>query len=276
VYGATGIPEEGDTFWWGDLSIPVGPGHSQDLFVFATWPHRCVLADEKTTRKLWNVTVRHETPEDFNERGNQGGDPLDEDWEITFDADEWTEEAVKDNQDNPILTSSLEVLKGKQVQVFKSRGRWHLAKNFAAVDMGRLDDLRMSVNSQQLYIQGIRYPSRTLLLRRARSARKVYAKTRYYYRLELEIDANPETHDLKPVDRGRLHYIGTEGPGDPDRKDPKRFAPNRNDKDKSAHADPLPLNGDGDLLTSYPPLCIINQNMGARYYKERNWPWTLP
>ena len=261
-----GFPFEGDYYWWG---TPGSAHYSQDPEAYCLWPPDIKLKqDDQNFRRVWLVTVKHETPESADSRASGQNNPLTEDWEFSCDADEWTEEATMDKDGKPIRNSAGEQFKGKLVQVYKSRARYHLARNYASVNPMTLDDIRMSVNSARVKLDGRWYGPRMLLMRRVRYSRKIFAAVLTYYRVEFEIDSNPDTFDLTMADMGWREFIG--GKADPN--DPKSYRWIKDFATKHNTPTQLYLDGHGNVQPFNLPAVPLN----FKYYKERVWPFSFP
>lgn len=257
------LPAFGATYAWGTAF---------DLGAFAQWPHACQLerGDDQAFRKVWIVTVIHETPDDGDQRGDQrGDDPTAYPWEVNGDADEWTEEAQKDQDDKPIVSSSLEPFRGKNVQVFRNREKLSLSKNFATLNLSLIRETRGSVNASAVTILGQSYPARQLYMRRLRWSRVVYAAgNRFYFTHSFEIDTNPDTFDLKLVDQGhRQLIVGALN------TDPQNFTPIIDRQTQRPCQHPMNLDGNGHVLQAGQPVVIKS----FKYYKQRPWSaWNFP
>ena len=246
-------------------------GNTWDYGAFAKWPHSCQLekGDDQSFRRFWIVTVIHETPDTEDEKGDQrGDDPTQYPWEVGGDADEWTEEATKDENDKPIVSSSLEPFKGKNVQVYRNRERLTLSKNFASLNLGYIRSTRGSVNASSVTILGQAYDARTLYLRKIRWSRVVYAGgSRVYFKHEFEIDTKEDTFDLKLVDMGHRKFIGT------DRNDPTHYGPILDIGTQRPIQQPIPLDGNGQPLQAGQ----VIQTKTFKFYPQRNWSgWGFP
>jgi hypothetical protein len=264
---ASGLPTWGSYYRWGTGSGP-GGSNSWDL---GAWVHSrptATLQSEQDSLKVWLVTITHtsrsRTPED-----TYPDDPLSAPWEVSRDADEWTEEAVEtvDSPPKPIWNSALRAIGGKATEIYKTRSKWTLAKNFATVPASWLNDLERSMNSSSVTIVGLTHPPKTLYMRKIAVQVLYFAVNTRYFRCTFYIDQNPETHNLKLIDKGRHKWDGVG-----DKNDPESYV-EITDKET---ANPQPdgsyfLDGEGGLLQKDADPVLLRAPAGDQVYYTHDW-----
>lgn len=252
----SGLPKLGDPYLWQNSwdygarlnSLPVVRLEREDFHA----------------RKIWLVTCTYTT------RGRQfeeqvPDNPLNLPWKISGDADEWVEEAAEDVNGNPIRNSSFQQIRGKQVERFRTRRKWVLQKNFAAVNQNFIDHFEGSINRSTVRLLGIVYPPKTLYMRRIVFNREWYAYSTPYWPHTFQIDVNPKTFNLKLVDKGTMQVIPLAG----NIWDPA---------DMTAITDPVTgdqieryLNGlAGPLPAGVDPV-LLNDPTGFQIYEDEEW-----
>jgi hypothetical protein len=193
--------------------------------------------------------------------------PLDLPWEVTRDADEWTEEATSTVDGKPIWNSALRAISGKATEIYKTRSKWTLSKNVSFVPQIWFDLVERSMNSSQITIVGITYPRWTLYMRKIAVRVMYYQATTRYFNVSFNIDHNPNTHNLRLIDKGR-HY--NKFLGDPN--DPESFV----EIIDSETLNPQPdgsyyLNGNGQILQKGSAPVLLNQPHGFQVYYTYEW-----
>jgi hypothetical protein len=251
-------------YLWGTGTGPYG-SDSWDTGAWVQTAPSAALQSDKDSLKVWLVTITHssragmvETPYD---------DPLDAPWEVERDADEWTEEATQTVDGLPIWNSALRAISGKETEVYKTRSRWILSKNFDFVPAIWFEMLERSMNHSATTLVGIYYPRLTLYMRKIQVRVMYKADSTRYFRVTFNIDHNPETHNLRLVDKGR-HY--NKFLGDPN--NPESYV----EITDSETLNPQPdgsyyLNGSGQILQKGNPPVMLNQPLGFQVYRTYEW-----
>jgi len=262
---ATGLPTWGDYYRWGSGSGP-GGSNSWDL---GAWVHSrptATLQSERDSLKVWLVTVQH-TSRSRTPEITYPDDPLSAPWEVSRDADEWTEEATQTVDGKPIWNSALRAIGGKATEIYKTRSKWTLAKNFATVPESWLNDIERSMNSSTVAMVGLTHPPKTLYMRKIAVQVLYYAVNTRYFRCTFFIDQNPETHNLKLIDKGRHYDKFLKGSDDP-----QDYVEITDD----VTANPQPdgsyyLDGAGRLLSKGSAPVMLEQPNGFQVYYTHDW-----
>ena len=262
---ATGLPTWGDYYRWGTGSGP-GGANSWDL---GAWVHSrptATLQSEEQTLKVWLVTVTH-TSRSRVPSDTYPDNPLAAPWEVSRDADEWTEEAQKTVDDKPLWNSVKRALTGKQVEIYKTRAKWTLTKNFATVPESWLNDIERSMNSSSITIVGLEHPKWTLYMRKISVQVLYYAVNTRYFRVTFFIDQDPANHNLKLIDMGRHKWDGI-GPKD----HPWSYVELTDILTQNPQPDgSYYLNGEGEVLLDGEPPVMLFQPHGAQVYHDHEW-----
>jgi len=262
---ASGLPTWGSYYRWGTGAGP-GGSNSWDL---GAWVHSrptAVLQSEQDSLKVWLVTVLH-TSRSRTPEITYPDDPLSAPWEVHRDADEWTEEATETVDGKPIWNSALRAIGGKATEIYKTRSKWTLAKNFATVPESWLNDIERSMNSSSVTIVGLTHPKLTLYMRKIVVDVLYFAVNTRYFRCTFFIDQNPETHNLKLIDKGR-HYDKFFKGSD----DPQDYVEITDD----VTANPQPdgsyyLDGQGQLLKKGAAPVLLRAPDGDQVYYTHDW-----
>jgi hypothetical protein len=264
AWHAPGLPKWGEIYLWG-----TGTGlYNSDSWDTGAWVQTApsaALQSENDSLKVWLVTITHSSRAGLVETAYDN--PVDAPWEVERDADEWTEEAVKTVDGKPIWNSALRAIGGKETEIYKTRTRWTLVKNFWAVPALWFNLLERSMNSSSIQIVGIIYPPLTLYMRKIQVRVLYYANEGRYFRVTFNIDHNPNTHNLKLVDKGR-HYFKAGG----NVWDPKSYV----EITDSETLNPQPdgsyyLNGNGQVLPQGSAPVMLNQPNGFQVYYTYEW-----
>jgi len=246
-------------------------GNDIDLYATADPIPAVDLVDEKALLRYWKVTYTYTTVPRKRCQTAEIEDPTAEPWEVDGDSDEWTEEAraARDSAGTsvvPVESSSHEPFTGKAVEVFKTRRRLTLTKNYSAISTAWVDAYEGTVNSATITICGQTYAPRTVRIRKIRWTRRRWGTCTYYYPTTFNLDINLNTHDLQPWDMGRKHYVGPVGAGE-DREDRENFATIREEPAGDLTTEPYFLDGNGNILgASATPV-----SSRFRHYDEANF-----
>ena len=267
---APGLPAWGSSYLWGTGSGPSG-SNSWDLGAWMQSRPTATLQSEQESMKVWLVTVVH-TSRSRKVEDSYPDNPAAAPWEISRDADEWTEEAQVTVDGKPIVNSVLRAIGGKATEIYKTRSKWTLTKNFEYLPVTLIRDLERSMNSSTVYLVGVQYPPKTLYMRKI-ALQAQYASAIYrYFRFTFYIEENLDTHNLRLVDKGR-HY--------------DKFLLQSDDPDDYVEicdkvtGNPQPdgsyyLNGSGRLLPKGAAPVMLEQPDGFQVYQTFNWnviPW---
>ena len=264
---ATGLPTWGDYYRWGTGSGP-GGSNSWDL---GAWVHSrptASLQSEQDTLKVWLVTVTH-TSHSRVPADTYPDDPLNAPWEVSRDADEWTEEATQtvDDPPKPIWNSVLRAIGGKEVEIYKTRPKWTLTKNFAFVPESWLNDIERSMNSSSITIVGLTHPKWTLYMRKIAVQVLYYAVNTRYFRVTFYIDQNPANHNLKLIDKGRHYDKFLKGS-----TNPMDYVEILDDVTQNPQPDgSYFLNGQGRLIAKGAAPVMLEQPNGFQVYRDHEW-----
>ena len=262
---ATGLPSYGDYYGWGTGSGPSGY-NSWDLGAWVQSAHTAVLKEEQVTRKVWHVTVTH-TSQSRTSEDSWPDSPLDQPWEVGRDADEWTEEATITTDNLFIRNSALRPIGGKAVERFRTRGKWTLTKNFTSVPQSWTDEIEGSMNSSTITLVGISYPRWTLYMRRIALQRLYYGAGSPYVRATFYIDNNPDTFNMKLIDKGRNQYDGVG-----DVTNPESYMEILDNVTQNPQPDgSYFLDGQGGVLPGDGDPVILNAPDGFQIYEATDW-----
>jgi hypothetical protein len=262
---ASGLPTWGSYYRWGTGAGP-GGSNSWDL---GAWVHSrptAVLQSEQDSLKVWLVTVLH-TSRSRVPQDTYPDDPLSAPWEVERDADEWTEEATHSVDGKPIWNSALRAIGGKATEIYKTRSKWTLAKNFATVPESWLNDIERSMNSSSVTIVGLTHPPLTLYMRKIRVQILYYGVNSMYARCTFYIDQNPDTHNLKLVDKGRHYDKYLKGSNNPEDYIEIVDSETQNPQPDGSYF----LNGSGGLLPRGAAPVMLNYPNGFQVYYSYNW-----
>jgi len=125
-------------------------------------------------------------------------DPLLEPAKISGSFVREKEEATHDRHGDPILTSSLEMIRGSQVEFDTARPTVRIERNVARLNLGQLASMINTVNARPLWGLG----PRRVKLANASWEQKFHGRCYRYFTLVLEFEVNFKTFDRDVLDEG--------------------------------------------------------------------------
>jgi hypothetical protein len=178
---ATGLPQTGDT--WNELG-------DFDIWAWCRADENITPAIQEEKGTVWFVEKTFSTkppdPTRTRPQDNPIENPLLEPFKISGRGNRFTEEATEDRFGVPILTSSLEPVRGAQVEFDKSRHVVRIEQNVAVLGIETFVPMEDTVNDRPLW--GL--PRRCWKLAPVQWERKYYAKSQVYYTRSLEFESN--------------------------------------------------------------------------------------
>lgn len=191
VLNASGLPQYGDTWFI---------GNDVDIWAFCKWNAKVtpVLKDEKN--RDWTVELTFDTKPPKSDRcqTTQVEDPLLIPPKISGPFVKYTEEAQYDRFGFPILTSSLELIRGPKAEFDKNRPTIKIEMNVASLQYPLLLSMKDTVNAFPIW----GFPPRCVKLSNVGFERKFYGVCFVYYSWNLEFDVMFETFDRDLLDEG--------------------------------------------------------------------------
>lgn len=177
-------------------------------------------------------------------------DPLLEPTRVGGSFVKYTQEATRDKDNNPILYSSHEPIRGPGVEFDESRPTVQIGNNYLNLALSTFSSMLNTVNSVPMW--GL--PTRTVKLSNVSWTRNLYGVCYYYYTVDYEFDINFNTFDRLILDEGTKALNGRFDPdtgdwvlkrigGDlPDPDNPNHFVRIKDLRHENIRA---PLNGAG-------------------------------
>ena len=251
----SGLPQLGDPYLWGN-SFDYGARMN-------SLPVVRLEREDQSARKIWIATCTYTT------QGRQleeqpPDDPLSHPWGVSGDADEWSEEAETDVNGKPLINSSFQQLRGKQVERFRSRRKLTLSKNFPIINQLWIDHYEESTNRSSVSILGMVYPPKHLYMRRITFTREWYAYNTPYFPHTFQIDVHKNGINRKIVDKGTMQLRDNGNPFDPGDMVPIL---NLQTKDQMERY----LNGAGGPISDIADAAILNDPDGFQLEDDEEW-----
>ena len=186
---ASGLPAIG-SYW--------NPGNDYDTWAFCT-PQVTVQPLYKRERSYY-WTVQNHFSTKPRERCQDGTveNPLDEPMGISGTFANFTREVTKDKDDNDILTSSHEIIRGPAVEFDDNRAAVSISKNVLTLPLTTYTEMINTVNDSTLW--GL--SARKIKLSNVSWERVLYGTCSFYYTINYDFDIDFEGFDRTIIDEG--------------------------------------------------------------------------
>lgn len=191
VLNTPGLPAIGSTWSF---------GNDNDLFAYCS-PRASISIHEEREGDpptTWRVDQIFTTEPNERCQDTPVEDPLLEPQKVSGGFTKYTEEAVQDRFGNAILSSSLELFRGPQVEVDRNRPNVRIEQNVASLGIDTFSSIIDTVNDSPLW--GL--PARTVKLSDVSWERKVQGTCDFYYTRIFTFDINFDTFDRQILDEG--------------------------------------------------------------------------
>lgn len=246
VMNASGLPQIGATWAYGTENDP---------WAFC-WPESAAtpIVEPGTTDIWWVVDQLFTTRPLGRCMSNFVANPLSEPQKVGGSFVTYTREAIVDYQGNPILTSSLERIRGQDVERDFTKPSVWITTNFGTLPLRLFTSFANTLNNAPLW--GL--DARTIKLSRITWERFLYGVCTFFYTVTYEFDINFDTWDRVLKDEGtRVLAPG----GDPTK--PSNFIAYQ----VQGQLGKIQLNGAGQIANSILDQATIN----VQFYAENNF-----
>lgn len=201
------------------------------------WEVRAANNNRGEPIDLWICTQRYSTKPLGRDNGTPPGNPLLEPADIGGTFVKFKKEAVVDKEGAALLSSSLEVLRGPQVERDYNLPTVTIGKNYATLPLGDIASFIDCKSSGAMW--GL--AAGQVKLSNVRWQKLYYGLGSYYYKITYEFDVDYDKFLKRPVDEGTRVYKGSG-----DATDPKNYIMYRDGLDEIGGR--ILLNGSGAPL----------------------------
>jgi len=243
---ASGLPQVGSTWQ---------AGNDYDVWAFCTPETSASPLQSKERGYYWVVENTFTTKPQNRCQNASIENPLQEPAEISGSFVKYSKEVDKDKDDNPIETSSHEIIRGPVVEFDQNRATVSIKGNILTLPLEMFTDMIDKVNDATLW--GL--AKRKVKLSNVSWARVLYGTCFFYYTVTYEFDIDFETFDRTTLDEGTR--VLTKG-GDKDNKNDFELY-----KDVNGENTRVFLNGEGEKLGDGEDPIEIE----IKYYEEANF-----
>ena len=202
VLNTSGLPLPGSTWDYGD---------DEDPWAYCKAGVQITPRLKGESNKLWDLTFSYSTRPDKRCQETAIEDPLMEPQKVSGAFTKTKEEAARDKDNNPIVTSSHEMIRGPQVEFDKGRPTVKIEQNVADLELDVICSLMDKLNDAPLW--GL--SARCVKFSNCTWERKYYGSCSVYYTRTLEFETNDQTFDRQVLDEGNKvlkgHWHPTNG-----------------------------------------------------------------
>lgn len=191
VMNAAGLPIVGSTWSY---------GNDLDVYAFCAPEMKVTPRISKEPNTVWDVEQTFTTKPRKRCSDTEIEDPLDEPDRISGGFVKYTEEATRDRNGNPIVTSALQQIRGAQVEFDANRPTVKISQNSATLDLPVITSMVDTVNDATLW--GL--AARTIKLSNITWERAAVGVCDFYYVRNYEFDINFNTFDRAIQDWGTM------------------------------------------------------------------------